>query len=156
MRSRGFTLIELIMVMVMVGILAVYAVPRLFDRSVFDARGMHGMTMSYLRYAQKSAIAQRRQVCVAYTASSVTLTVAAASGTGICPAASSLSGPDGKPRLDAPAGVIFTPTPTAMGFDALGQPLDDTGTTLAAARTVVVAGAARTITVEAATGYVHD
>lgn len=156
LRLRGFTLIELIMVMVLLGILAAYAAPRIFNRSDFDARGMHDMTMSYLRYAQKSAIAQRRQVCVGYSASSVSLTIAGAAGAGACPAASTLSGPDGQPTLNAPSGVSFTPTPATMAFDALGQPLDNTGAVLASARTIVVAGTGRTITVEAVTGYVHD
>lgn len=145
------------MVMVMLGILAAYAAPRIFNRSDFDARGMHDMTMAYLRYAQKTAIAQRRQVCIAYTASSVTLTIAAAAGTGACPAASALAGPDGNSKLEAPSGVTFTtPTPTTMAFDALGQPLDNTGAVLTVARTVVVTGTGRTITIEASTGYVHD
>lgn len=155
-RMRGFTLIELIMVMVLLGVLAAYAAPRIFNRSDFDARGMHDMTMSYLRYAQKSAIAQRRQVCVGYSASSVTLTIAVAAGAGACPAAAPLNGPDGQSTLSAPSGVSFTPTPATMAFDALGQPLDDTGAVLASARTIVVAGTGRTITVEAVTGYVHD
>jgi MSHA pilin protein MshC len=46
MRLRGFTLTELIMVMVLLGILAAYAAPRIFNRSDFDARGLHDMTMS--------------------------------------------------------------------------------------------------------------
>lgn len=151
---RGFTLIELIMVMVLLGILAAYAAPRIFNRSDFDARGLHDMTMAYLRYAQKSAIAQRRQVCVAYTASTVTLTIASAAGTGACPAATAMNGPDGQASLNAPAGVTFSPTPPTLAFDGLGQPLDDTGAVLTGARTVN--GAGTPITIEATTGYVHD
>lgn len=156
---RGFTLIELTLVLVLLGVLAAYAVPRIFNRSDFDARGMHDMTMAYLRYAQKTAIAQRRQVCVAYTANTMTLTIAAAAGTGACPGANPLIGPDGEPKLSPPPRAVFSyvlPVPDPMAFDALGQPLSDTGAVLAAARTVTVSGSGRIITIESATGYVHD
>ena len=70
-RQRGFTLVELIVIMVIVGILAVAAMPRFADRGGFDARGFYDATLSALRYAQKSAIAQRRNVCVAFSAAGV-------------------------------------------------------------------------------------
>ena len=41
-RQRGFTLIELIMVMVIVGILAVFVAPRFFDAGLFRSRGFSG------------------------------------------------------------------------------------------------------------------
>jgi len=69
----GFTLIELIMVIVMLGILAVFAAPRMFNSEDFYARGFHDETLALLRYAQKTAIAQRRTVCVDFSASSITL-----------------------------------------------------------------------------------
>ena len=67
-RGRGFTLVELIAVMVVVGILAVAALPRFFDRNVFEARGFLDETRALLRYAQKTAVSQRRTVCVAFAA----------------------------------------------------------------------------------------
>src|ERR1019366_1189870 len=78
--QRGFTLIELIMVMVIVGILAVVVAPRFFDTNVFKSRGFADQVQASLRYAQKEAIAQRSNVCVAMTTSTITLTIANASG----------------------------------------------------------------------------
>jgi len=40
------------MVIVMMGVLAVFAAPRLFDSTDFYARGFHDETMALLRYAQ--------------------------------------------------------------------------------------------------------
>ncbi|HZW22007.1 type II secretion system protein, partial [Noviherbaspirillum sp.] len=66
-RRGGFTLTELIVTLVILGILAIAIVPRFLDRSTFDSRGFHDETLAILRYAQKTAIAQRRNVCVAFT-----------------------------------------------------------------------------------------
>ena len=60
--SPGFTLIELIMVIVLVGVLSVFIAPKLFNSDDFNARGFHDQTLAFLRYAQKTAIAQRRPV----------------------------------------------------------------------------------------------
>ena len=37
-KQRGFTIVELIMVIVILGIISAVAVPRYFDRKVFDER----------------------------------------------------------------------------------------------------------------------
>ena len=47
--ERGFTLVELIVTMIVVGILAVAVIPRFADRSGFDARGFHDGVLSVLR-----------------------------------------------------------------------------------------------------------
>src|ERR1035437_3175100 len=99
--QRGFTLIELIMVMVMLGVLAVFAAPRIFNSDDFYARGFHDETLGLLRYAQKAAIAQRRTVCVVFAAGSATLSIAsnaptASTPTPTCSPSSSLIGPRGE------------------------------------------------------------
>ena len=72
--QHGFTLIELIMVMAIVGILAVFVAPRFIGTSVFQSRGFADQVQAALRYAQKEAIAQHQYVCAAFTSNSVTLT----------------------------------------------------------------------------------
>ena len=151
-RERGFTLIELIMVIILVGILAVVAVPRL-NTSDFQARGFHDETLALLRYAQKTAIAQRRTVCVAFASNSATLNIATNAGDTLC--ASNLSGPKGEiPATVAANGstIAYKVTPTDFSFNGLGQPSN--GQTIQVANNSV--GINPTITVEATTGYVHD
>jgi MSHA pilin protein MshC len=161
---RGFTLIELIMVIVVLGVLAVFAGPRMLRTGDFYARGFHDETLAYLRYAQKTAVAQRRTVCVVFGASSVTLTLAQNAPTAAAPAydctsAATLIGPKGESPavLNAKSGVTYVGTPTSFNFNGLGQPINGDGSGSAVGPyTIQVVGAAPSITVEAATGYVHE
>ncbi len=148
----GFTLVELVMVMVMLGVLAVFAAPRVFNRSDFEARGFHDQTLAALRFAQKTAIAQRRVVCVAFTINTVTLTRASVEASNVCDTA--VAGPAGELVLQAPVNVAFTAAPAAFRFDGLGQALP--AIVLPAVRSMQVVNTGRTITVEEVTGYVHD
>lgn len=158
---RGFTLVELVMVLVLLGVLAVFAAPRIFSQSDFEARGFHDETLALLRYAQKNAVAQRRGVCVSFTANTVSLGLLPAPERTDCDNAGPLRGPGGldsgatTARVSARSSVVFNPTPPNFQFDGLGRPLDWAGQPLATL-TVQVAGAQPTITVEATTGYVHD
>jgi MSHA pilin protein MshC len=145
--ERGFTLVELIVTMIVVGILAVAVIPRFADQSDFDARGFRDGTLAVLRYAQKSAVAQRRLVCVTFGAGSVSLRIASVWG-GACN--TNLAGPDGS----APYSIA---APTTSGFVA--QPADFSFLPSGAAsadRVINVKGMpASPINVVAATGYVY-
>lgn len=155
----GFTLVELVMVLVILGVLAVFAVPRLFDQNDVSTRGFHDETLAYLRYAQKTAIAQRRTVCVTFGGSnSLTLTIAQNEATADCATPASLSGPKGAAPvvLTAHAGVAYTAPPTSFNFNGLGQPIASLGGAAKATQTLQVSGVDRSITIETATGYVHE
>jgi len=149
MKNSGFTLVELIVVMIIIGVLAVAALPRFFDRQTFDARGFADGTQGMLRYAQKAAIAQRRNVCASFGTNSVSLRIASVAGNGVsCDA--DLTGPSGATpyQLQAKGDIKFVPVPATFSFNALGQ--------ASAASTIQIAGFSSKIRVEQETGYVYQ
>ena len=158
--TRGFTLVELIIVIVLLGVLAVVAAPRIFNNTDFYARGFHDETMALLRYAQKTAIAQRRTVCVTFAVAGVsTASLSIASAEAVATCNTNLVGPRGDTpgTVTSRSGVNYTATPpAAVSFDGLGEPLDAGGTPNTAARTITVSGSGKVITIEPATGYVHE
>lgn len=154
--ARGFTLIELIIVIVMLGILAVYAAPRIFNMDEFNARGFHDQTLALLRTAQKSAIAQRRTVCVSFTTTTATLTMASLPATTDCTTAVAMTGTT---QIIAKANVNYGTSavpaiPAAFNFDGLGQPIDSTGAAQPQ-QTIKISNAADVV-VETGSGYAHD
>lgn len=139
-RQRGFTLVELITVMVILGILAAVAAPRFFDSGVFQERGAADQVKAALRYGQKVAIAQHKVV-------SVTISTASSSN---CGTNLNVGG-----NVDCAVQVAFTGGPTVY-FNALGQPVTDaTGTALVAVNGSITVGTTPAITIERETGYVH-
>lgn len=154
-RSSGFTLVEMVGVMIIVGILAVAALPRFFDKQIFESRGFHDQLLSALRYAQKSAVAQRRSVCVTFGANSATLTIASAANSTACD--KNLRSPTGTAPfvVTAPSGVSFAAAPTNFLFNSLGQPVNAAGVAVAT-QTIQVSDTGRNIIVETDTGYVHQ
>lgn len=145
------------MVIVLLGVLAVVAAPRIFNTGDFNARGFQDQTLSLLRYAQKVAIAQRRTVCVTFTLSSATLRIASAPAVTACD--TDLTGPAGErpATVTAKSGVSYAALPAALQFDGLGQPYG--GGPVAALTTVTsitVIGTSTPIIIEPFTGYVRE
>lgn len=158
---RGFTTIELIVVIVIAGIMAVAVMSRFSDRGVFEGRGFLDETQALLRYGQKAAIAQHRTVCVRFTANQAWLTVRSAAGDAACGAqlAPNAAVPAGEVALTGPTGAVpftvtagttsgYGPVPAGFRFDAVGRPQPNNS------QVITVTGGG-TVTVEAETGYVH-
>ena len=65
---RGYTLVELVTTIVIVGILGAAGIPKLFDYQAISERGYVDEVASAIRYAQKIAIASRCEVSVTIVA----------------------------------------------------------------------------------------
>lgn len=143
----GFTLVELVMTLIIVGILAIVVLPRFADKSLFEARGFRDETLSLLRYAQKSAVAQRRTVCVDVKADGTGLDLridTAAVPDGVCDAPFL---PPTIPRGSSSGGLAGTGFST---FNFLAS-----GATSGSGTLTLTLTNAAPINIDAATGYVR-
>lgn len=139
MRSDGFTLVELIIVIALLGILAAFALPRFVDLDTFRVRAAYDEVSGVVRYAQKLAVASGCEVRVLISANGYALQQHATDCT--TGAFTDISSSHPVYRNDS-VGVSLTPR--TFAFDAMGR---TTGTT-------ITVGGSETITVVAETGYV--
>lgn len=136
--SRGFTVVELILVMVIASIVAAAAAPRLMDREAFQARGAATEVRAALRYAQKLAKAKNREVCVALAATSVTLRLNPSLTAGAaCSQVVTRPGQGGPYTVTLPASASVAPT-LGFRFDGQGRPSPNVNVNLSVGGTIPV------------------
>ena len=135
--SRGFSLMELVTVIVIAGILAAIAVPQ-FNQPQVDASWYYEQAKAAVRYAQRQAVAQRRNVYVVVSSGAIDLCYDVG-----CASPVSDFGTGNAYHVAAPSGVTLSPV--TFSFNGLGQP--------SGGATISMTGGA--ITVAAETGYVQ-
>lgn len=156
MRSRGlgFSMIELITVLIVLAILAALALPKLNTVGDFRATAFRDSVAGGLRFAQKTATSHRRVVCATLTPVKLTLTIASNGGIGTA-CDTPLALPNGAASVDSTdtAGVTLAGMPAALFFQPDGRiTTDAAGAVNAAAIAASVNG--QPIALEGSTGYV--
>lgn len=155
-RQQGFTMVELITVMVLLGVLAAIGVPRLMGDNGTGATVFGDQVKSALRLAHSNAVARRRVVCVEAAGTAVRLRMRQAPGLAACDAqlngladAGFASSNNKITVADAPAMLFFRPDGT-VSASANGAPLGRTELRILASGTLE-----RTIVLQGSTGYVE-
>lgn len=139
----GFTLVELIVVILLIGILSISIAPRFFSVSSYESRRAADEVLSAVRHAQQIAMNRSGDIEFILSASDYTVQVSG----GI-----NLRSPDGlvpyKRQFDGVSAIAST-----VRFNALGQPVDATNTPLSNNTDLSIGST--TIRIEANTGYAH-
>lgn len=138
MKTQGFTLVELIVVILLIGILSVSVAPRFFSDNDFKARGIADEMITAIRHAQRLSMTRGENHRIIITATNYT--VEKSDGT-------SVRHPDGSATFNITIPANIVTTAKTIEFDQLGRPIPNT--------TESIALAPFTITVEQETGYAH-
>jgi MSHA pilin protein MshC len=164
---QGFTLVELVMVMLLAGILAVFVLPK-FNSTALPERGFRDAVWNAVAHARRMAVSSRRFVCVTVTAgtgstATVALTRDLSDPDSVvsvsCTTALALPAPDSScaatNQACAPRGVTLGGT-TSLVFDPLGR-LVSAGSpkSIAASAAAITVSNQTNITVQPDTGYVQ-
>lgn len=156
-RRSGFTLIELIVVITIIGVLAVVAGPRFFSQSEFSERTFYDDVISALRFAHARAVGTGCLHRVSFSSAGFTVEQDSGCDSSNGFTATTVPGPDsnaGYQQYSAPpSGMTYTYSVNPLLFNAQGQALNSSMAVLSTAAAVSVGSLS--ITVEGATGYVY-
>ncbi len=139
-KSSGFTMIELVVIIVLLGILAAFALPRFFDLNSFQTRATYDEVAGAVRYAQKLAVATGCDVRFSISANSYALQRPSPNcGSG------SFVNLTGHPISGRTVTVSLAATTSPFTFDAMGR--SDNPVT-------ITVGGTDSFSIVAETGYV--
>ncbi len=144
-RRHGFTLLEIITVMIILAVLSAVVASRLTDQTLDIAAELEAVK-SHLRYAQSRAMADSTDWYVQFASDSYT--VYNGDGNAIVP--------PGAQSQAVPLAYHTATAGTVVLFDSLGRPFTDAAGTTAQSgvRTVLSSAGAGALTVMPETGYI--
>ena len=139
-RQRGFTMVELITVLILIGVLAAVALPRMGGALALRGAGWHDQVLAGLLHARTLAQGHRRLVCVVVATGDIRLSQASANPASACDTV--LPGPDGDARwaVDATNLAISQAPAGALYFQPDGRITSDGAGSSAANTTISIAG----------------
>lgn len=149
---RGFTLVELVVTLVIIGALAAVSAPIFFTQQTFAERGFMNETRAALRYAQKLAVASGCSVQVQFAGNGFSLTrsgnMANCNDGAYTQPVADPSNLGSQFSRTAPSGVTVSAVPLAFVFEPSGSVSGGGGIT-------VNLSGGLSFTIVGATGYVQ-
>lgn len=150
--KTGFTLVELIIVIVIIGVISVVVAPRFFDKDAYASRGFYEVSLSALRYAHKLAMGSGCHTQVNFSATGVTVKQRASCTSGAFDVDVKHPGKPDQAFSESAPGVSIGSL--SIYYDGAGRPYDSASGVLLSAP-VTLAVDTRTLQVEPYTGFVH-
>lgn len=147
--QRGFTIIELIVVIVLLGILSATVLPRLTGSSEFRAVQLRDEVVAALRFAQKTAVSHRRNVCISTAGNTLSLQIADQHPANGCNQDLAVPGGSATVSVTGVSLTVAPSTPATLVIEPSGR-IDST-----ADRYVFTIGSEYTLTLWAETGHVE-
>lgn len=145
--NKGFTIVELIVVIILSGIIAAYVIPKL-NLEGFRSQGFEQQATASIRYAQKQAIGSGCNFNVLISSSSCTVQYTSPVEAGCAAASTSLVNPaTGQNNFcnnSTPDSAAVLPA--SVNFDKIGRPSGSLSINLGTT----------TITIEPETGFAYE
>jgi len=137
--SQGYTMMELIMVVVLIAVVSVSVLPKFFDTSSITVEGAAEMVAADIRYTQEIAMSSNDNKKVDFTQDSSTYTLK--------------NSDDSVFRtVKLPSGVTVSSASIIFTFNSLGEPTAGGGSSV----TLSAGADTKTITVDSYTGRVSS
>lgn len=163
-RSGGFTLIELVMVIVLVGVIAIYAAPRL-NLDSYDATEAAGEVIEALRYTQALSMEHSGfdsdgdnnydYYCFQVVGNNYTISLIDVDDNPLAGIANPVTGAATYTQSWG-GGITLTPSVNAICFSSRGEPVNTADAPLGNATINVQSGTSTTtVTVEQLTGFIR-
>ncbi len=150
----GFTMIELIVVMILIAVLSAYAIPRLSSFGGARDDSWREQLVSALQYAHSTAMSHRRLVCVTIGASDIHLAIAVSHPASSC--GLNLPGPDGSASFATSGGNgSTTASPSGLLYMQPDGRVSTDGAGLSSATFSISPPGAVGIVVQGETGHVE-
>lgn len=151
----GFTLIELVVVLVLLGIVATYVAPRFTGLGGYAELTAQKNIQQALRYAQQLAMTQTDQT-ITFTTNAASNQIDVRIGANSAPRPGGSSGNFAATYPEQLSNVNLTSADVTIVYDRLGRAAVN-GSNAGAVATIAITGPAQTLSVrvEGETGYAH-
>lgn len=146
--SAGFTFIEALVVLVLLGILSAYIAPKAVNPDSLTLRAQASNLAAHIQYAQWMATTTGRVVCLSVTASDTYKVQLDSCSSGISTNPPVL--------ITLQNNAVISGAPTSISFNSQGVPVNSLGTPLTGDSNIVMnaGGVSNTVNIAATTGLV--